>query len=50
VADDERRGEVLRVGKVSKVSANSLQSDCVLMGGDSGGPLFNLQGRAGRHP
>lgn len=40
---DHLRGEVLRVGKVLKVTANSLQSDCVLMGGDSGGPLFNLQ-------
>jgi len=38
------RGEVLRVGKILKTSANSLQSDCVLMGGDSGGPLFNLTG------
>ena len=41
---DERRGEVLRVGKVLKTTANSLQSDCVLMGGDSGGPLVNLKG------
>jgi serine protease Do len=41
---DAARGEVLRVGKVLKASANSLQTDCVLMGGDSGGPLFNLKG------
>lgn len=41
---DDLRGEVLRVGKVLKITANSLQSDCVLMGGDSGGPLFNLKG------
>jgi serine protease Do len=32
------------MGKVIKVAPNTLQSDCVLMGGDSGGPLFNLQG------
>ena len=38
------RGAVLRVGKVLKISANAVQTDCVLMGGDSGGPLFNLQG------
>lgn len=41
---DRRRGDVLRVGKILKTTANSLQTDCVLMGGDSGGPLFNLHG------
>lgn len=41
---DKSRGVVLRVGRVIKQTANSLQTDCVLMGGDSGGPLFNLQG------
>lgn len=41
---DKARGAVLRVGKVIKQTANSLHSDCVLMGGDSGGPLFNLAG------
>jgi serine protease Do len=41
---DSARGPVLRVGKVIKISANMLQSDCVLMGGDSGGPLFNREG------
>lgn len=40
---DQERGEVLRVGKILKSTANSIQTDCVLMGGDSGGPLFNLQ-------
>lgn len=42
---DKNRGEVLRVGKVIKTTANTLHSDCVLMGGDSGGPLFDLDGR-----
>lgn len=42
---DEARGLVLRVGRVLKQTANSLQTDCVLMGGDSGGPLFDLNGR-----
>jgi serine protease Do len=42
---DKERGVVLRVGKIVKQTANSLQSDCVLMGGDSGGPLFNLEGQ-----
>jgi serine protease Do len=41
---DEARGAVLRVGKTIKISTNSIQTDCVLMGGDSGGPLFNLRG------
>ena len=41
---DKERGVVLRVGKIVKQTANALLSDCVLMGGDSGGPLFNLEG------
>ncbi|MFM7604075.1 MAG: S1C family serine protease, partial [Prosthecobacter sp.] len=41
---DKARGPVLRVGKIVKQTANSLHSDCVLMGGDSGGPLFNMDG------
>jgi len=41
---DKSRGPVLRVGRIIKQTANSLHSDCVLMGGDSGGPLFNLSG------
>lgn len=41
---DKARGPVLRVGKIIKQTANSLHSDCVLMGGDSGGPLFNFNG------
>lgn len=42
---DEARGPVLRVGRVLKQKANSLETDCVLMGGDSGGPLFDLNGK-----
>jgi len=41
---DAARGDVLRVGKVLKVTPNGIQTDCVLMGGDSGGPLFALDG------
>ena len=41
---DKERGVVLRVGKIIRQTANALQTDCVLMGGDSRGPLFNLSG------
>lgn len=41
---DPARGDVLRVGRILKVMPNGLQTDCVLMGGDSGGPLFSLDG------
>ncbi len=41
---DKARGSVVRIGKLVKVSSNMLQSDCVMMGGDSGGGLFNLAG------
>jgi len=41
---DKDRGRVLRVGRLIKIASNMLQSDCVLMAGDSGGPLFNLNG------
>jgi len=41
---DKARGAVLRLGKIIKQTANSLHTDCVLMGGDSGGPLFNFNG------
>ena len=41
---DKSRGSVVRVGKILKIASNMVQTDCVLMGGDSGGPLFNLAG------
>lgn len=41
---DKQRGDVLRVGKILKTMPNGLQTDCVLMGGDSGGPLFSVDG------
>ena len=42
---DKDRGIVLRVGRVIHRSTNTIQSDCKLIGGDSGGPLFDMQGR-----
>lgn len=41
---DAARGPVLRIGRIVKLAPNMLQSDCVLMGGDSGGVLCNLAG------
>lgn len=42
---DKERGLVLRPGRIVRIAAQSLQSDCILIGGDSGGPLFDLNGR-----
>ena len=39
------RGPVTRVGRILAVRPDALVTDCALIGGDSGGPLFDLQGR-----
>jgi serine protease Do len=41
----EGRSAVLRVGKLLRVNDRLLQTDCALVGGDSGGPLFDMRGR-----
>jgi serine protease Do len=41
---DEKRGLVLRVGRILSSSDRVIQTDCTLVGGDSGGPLFDLNG------
>ncbi len=38
------RGPVLRLGRVLTRGKEYLSTDCPLIGGDSGGPLFDLQG------
>lgn len=38
------RGMVLRLGRVIDQNDWLIQSDCELIGGDSGGPLFNMRG------
>jgi serine protease Do len=38
------RPPVVRLGRVSIVRPAMLQTDCTLVGGDSGGPLFDLEG------
>jgi len=42
---DKERGVVVRLGRLVQVKDDTLQSDCSLIGGDSGGPLFDLAGR-----
>jgi serine protease Do len=41
---DEQRGTVLRLGRVILRNDWLVQTDCELVGGDSGGPLFNIRG------
>ena len=45
---DEARGIVLRVGRVNQIAAEiaaaNFQTDCTLVGGDSGGPLIGMDG------
>lgn len=42
---DKKRGAGVRIGRLVKVANSTVQSDCTLIGGDSGGPLFDMQGR-----
>jgi serine protease Do len=39
------RTPVVRLGRVLDRSDSTLRTDCTLVGGDSGGPLFDLQGK-----
>jgi len=41
----EGRAPVIRLGRVLFTNERVLCSDCTLVGGDSGGPLFDLEGR-----
>lgn len=42
---DAARGVGVRIGRLVKIADRTLQSDCTLIGGDSGGPLFDTNGR-----
>ncbi len=42
---NKERGAVVRVGRINSVLQGTLVTDCALIGGDSGGPLFNLEGK-----
>jgi serine protease Do len=39
------REPVVRLGRVLEVRNSAVRTDCTLVGGDSGGPLFDMQGR-----
>lgn len=41
---DRNRGVVTRVGRILAVRPDALVTDCALIGGDSGGPLFDIAG------
>jgi serine protease Do len=42
---DKDRGSVVRLGRLVRIANSTFQSDCMLIGGDSGGPLFDLSGK-----
>lgn len=42
---DKTRGSVVRLGRIVRMANSTYQSDCILIGGDSGGPLFDMNGR-----
>ncbi len=42
---DKERGSVVRLGRLVRMANSTFQSDCTLIGGDSGGPLFDLTGK-----
>ena len=42
---DRGRGPVTRVGRILTVRPDAIVTDCALIGGDSGGPLFDIEGR-----
>jgi len=41
---NKERGAVVRIGKIIEIRPNVVWTDCTLLGGDSGGPLFNFKG------
>ena len=42
---DKERGSVVRLARLVRIANATVQSDCILIGGDSGGPLFDLTGK-----
>jgi len=42
---DKDRGAVVRLARLVRIANNTIQTDGTLIGGDSGGPLFDMDGR-----
>ena len=42
---DKERGVNVRIGRMVRQADSTVQSDCLLIGGDSGGPLFDIDGK-----
>lgn len=42
---DQERGPVVRLGRIVQDKESTIQTDCKVIGGDSGGPLFDMEGR-----
>ncbi len=42
---DAQRPVVARLGRIIRLGTDAVQTDCTLMAGDSGGPLFDMHGR-----
>jgi serine protease Do len=42
---DKTRTTVARLGRILRFRGEAIQTDCTLIGGDSGGPLFDMHGR-----
>jgi serine protease Do len=42
---DAKRSLVVRLGRIVCIAPDVLQTDCTISPGDSGGPLFDMQGR-----
>ncbi|MEX2141741.1 MAG: trypsin-like peptidase domain-containing protein [Pirellulales bacterium] len=42
---EQGRNAVVRLGRVLRMEDDGITTDCTLVGGDSGGPLFDMQGR-----
>lgn len=42
---DQKRGVNVRIGRLTRQADDTVQSGCMLIGGDSGGPLFDMNGR-----
>ncbi len=42
---NKERGAVSRIGRLVRVANTTMQTDGALIGGDSGGPLFDMDGR-----